>query len=48
MVRQCASTAASIVWVFQDAVRTYFSLRLAQLEGFESSDFTEPEIMEAQ
>eukprot|EP00435_Cladocopium_sp_Y103_P044242 s634_g12.t1 len=31
----------------QDAVRTFFSLRLAQLQGFDSSDFTEPEIMEA-
>lgn len=31
----------------QDAVRTFFSLRLAQLEGFESSDLTEPEILEA-
>ncbi|CAK9054035.1 Dynein axonemal heavy chain 2 (Axonemal beta dynein heavy chain 2) (Ciliary dynein heavy chain 2) [Durusdinium trenchii] len=31
----------------QDAVRTFFSLRLAQLEGFESSDLTEPELLEA-
>lgn len=31
----------------QDAVRTFLNLRLAQLDGFSSSDLTEPELMEA-